>query len=100
MSLRTGLTDHEAVLGAADLDRLRTAEMPPDELTHFVGGLVSKLLRVPELNTADSDLIQALLLMQRRDAALERRVVKYLRGDTLTAHESDLLGGLAARNPP
>jgi polynucleotide 5'-kinase involved in rRNA processing len=100
MYMSNGLAEHDSRIGAADLEKLRTAELPPDELTHFVGGLVSRLLRVPELEKADSDLVQALLLLQRRDAALERRVVKFLRGDVLTAHESALLGGLVSRNQP
>jgi hypothetical protein len=97
--LSDGLVEHTAI-AAADRDQLRTAELTVDDLTHLVGNMVSHLVRTPELRDADSDLLQALLLLQRSDAALERRVVKYLRGDRLTPHETALLGGLTARDQP
>jgi hypothetical protein len=97
--LSDGLVEHAAVDPAAR-DQLRTAELTVEDLTHLVGNMVSHLVRTPELRDADTDLLQALLLLQRSDAALERRVVKYLRGDRLTPHESALLGGLTARDQP
>ena len=73
---------------------------PPADLSSFVGGLVDRLSRVPALASADSDLLQALLLLQRRDPALRAENRKFLRCESLTGHEQQLLGGLAPRLQP
>jgi hypothetical protein len=52
------------------------------------------------LERLEVDLVQALLLLQRRDPALQRRIVRFLRGDTLNQHDRQLLGGLGPRDKP
>ncbi|MBZ0233460.1 MAG: hypothetical protein K8M05_14130, partial [Deltaproteobacteria bacterium] len=98
--LSDGLAEHHGVLSAAELEQLRTAELDPARLPSFIGGMVDRLVRTEELASLDSDLLQALLLLQRRDAALQRRIVKYLRCESLTSYEQELLGGLAPRLQP
>ena len=58
------------------------------------------ILRADGLGHLESDLIHALLLLQRRDAALQRRVVRFLRCEGMSAYEQRLLGGLAPRDQP
>jgi energy-coupling factor transporter ATP-binding protein EcfA2 len=82
------------------LARLREAEMSLDELTALVTAMVDHLLRHDDLAGLEPDLIQALLLIQRGDPALDRRVIRFLRCEPLTPHEQRLLGGLAARDQP
>ena len=98
--LSDGLVEHEAALDAETLDRLRTGEIADGELGPFVGRIVDRLVRAPALATVDSDLIHALVMLQRRDPARQRRIIKYLRCEPLTAYEQGLLGGLAARLQP
>jgi hypothetical protein len=100
LCISDGLTEHAGVLPKDAVERLRSGEITPVELPAFVGGLVDRLSRVPALAEADSDLLQALLLLQRRDPALHRRVVKFLRCESLTSYEQQLLGGLAPRLQP
>jgi len=98
--LSDGLTEHDGALPAGAIERLRTGEIETSELPAFVGGLVDRLVRTPQLATVDSDLVHALLLLQRRDPALQRRVVKFLRCESLTSYEQQQLGGLAPRLQP
>jgi hypothetical protein len=98
--LSDALAEYGDVLPREAVARLRAEEIPPAELPSFVGGLVDRLSRTPALGRADGDLLQALLLLQRRDPAIQRKVVKFLRCESLTPHEQLMLGGLAPRLQP
>jgi adenylylsulfate kinase-like enzyme len=98
--LSDGLAEGRGNLPADDLERLRNAELGGDELDQLIGGMVDRILRAEGLAHLESDLVHALLLLQRRDPALQRRVVRFLRCEPLTAYEQRLLGGLAARQEP
>jgi GTPase SAR1 family protein len=98
--LSDGLVEHGGALPREAIAELRAGEIEPGALPALIGRLVDRLMRTPELQAADSDLVHALLLLQRRDPALERRVVKFLRCDSLTSYEQELLGGLAPRTRP
>ncbi|MBK9032846.1 MAG: DUF853 family protein [Myxococcales bacterium] len=98
--LSDGLIEHDGAVAPALLERLRTSEVGDDEFPTFIGQVVDQLVRVDALRTVDSDLIHALVLLQRRDPALQRRIIKYLRCEPLTTYEQGLLGGLAPRLQP
>jgi adenylylsulfate kinase-like enzyme len=100
MYLSDGLVETRVTVPPDELERLRTAEIIDSELDFVVGRIVDHVLRTEGLETLDSDLLHALLLLQRRDPALQRRVVKYLRCEALTEHDRKLLGGLSARTQP
>lgn len=100
MYLADGLTEHDGILAADAIERLRTGELTADALAAYVGGLVDRLVRAESLRSVDSDLVHALLLLQRRDPAIQRRVIKFLRCEPLTAYEQTLLGGLSPRLQP
>ena len=98
--LSDGLAEGCRHIAAADLERLRNAELAGDELDDLIGGLVDRILRTDGLHHLESDLIHALLLLQRRDPALQRRVIRFLRCEPLSSYEQRMLGGLAARDQP
>ncbi|MCX5742427.1 MAG: hypothetical protein NT062_08020, partial [Proteobacteria bacterium] len=52
------------------------------------------------LERLEVDLLHALLLLQRRDPALQRRVIRFLRCESLTTYDRKLLGGLTPREQP
>jgi energy-coupling factor transporter ATP-binding protein EcfA2 len=97
MYLSDGFVQGRAAVPADELDRLRTAELSPDELEHLVGRLVDRIVRSEGLAGLETDLVQVLLLLQRRDPALQRRVVRFLRCEPLNGYDRQLLGGLNAR---
>jgi hypothetical protein len=98
MYLSDGLVEGRDAISPDDLEQLRTAELSPAGLEQLVGDLVSRVVRSEGLERLETDLVQALLLLQRRDPALQRRVVRFLRCETLTNHDRQLLGGLASRD--
>ena len=95
--LSDGLAEGTSLL-PEDIERLRTAELAGTELEELIGGLVDRVLRTERLSHVEPDLVHALLLLQRRDPALHRRVIRFLRCEPLSAYEQRLLGGLAPRD--
>ncbi|HET9626713.1 MAG TPA: hypothetical protein VFP84_35365 [Kofleriaceae bacterium] len=87
-------------LPADAVARLRGGELAPDELAALVTELVDRVLRGTGLGGLEPDLVHALLLLQRGDPALDRRVIRFLRCEPLTPHEQRMLGGLSARDQP
>ena len=100
MYLSDGLAEGRVPIPPDDLERLRTAELSETELDSAIGGIIDRVVRTEGLETLEVDVLHALLLLQRRDPALQRRVIKYLRCESLTGHDRKLLGGLAARDQP
>ncbi|HMG22531.1 MAG TPA: DUF87 domain-containing protein [Kofleriaceae bacterium] len=98
--LSDGLAEGCGNIATAELERLRNAELAGDELDALIGGLVDRILRTDGLARLESDLVHALLLLQRRDPALQRRVIRFLRCEPLSGYEQRMLGGLAARDQP
>jgi Cdc6-like AAA superfamily ATPase len=100
MYLSDGLVESRDAISPDDLERLRTADLGDDELEALVGRLVDRVVCSDGLERLENDLIQALLLLQRRDPALQRRIVRFLRGEALNQYDRKRLGGLAPRDRP
>jgi energy-coupling factor transporter ATP-binding protein EcfA2 len=100
MYLSDGLAEGRVPIPATELEQLRTAELTSDELDAVVGGIIDRIVRTEGLERLEVDILHALLLLQRRDPAIQRRVVRFLRCEALTAYDRKLLGGLSARQQP
>jgi DNA helicase HerA-like ATPase len=100
MYLSDGLAEGRVPIPAGELEQLRTAELTSDELDAVVGKMIDRIVRAEGLERLEVDILHALLLLQRRDPAIQRRVVRFLRCEALTAYDRKLLGGLAAREQP
>lgn len=98
--LSQSLAYGRAALDRAQLDRLMNEELDAQALVGVAGALTDAVLRTEGLGEIEPDLITALLLLQRRDPALRRRVIKYLRCEALSSYEQQLLGGLTPRTQP
>lgn len=74
-------------------------EGPYEEYVHTAWAIADTLLDAPALAQLGLDLnfVRALLILQRREPKITRRVVSYLRGEALTAYDRDFLGGIEAR---
>ena len=98
--LSDGLAEGRADIPRDELERLRGEVLSPDELGALLGGMVDRVLRAEGLQQLEADLVHALLLLQRRDPALQRRVIRFLRCEGLTPYEQRVLGGLTPRVQP
>jgi len=98
--LSDGLAEGRGNIPADELEQLRHAELTGDELDVLIGGMIDRILRADGLHHLESDLLHALLLLQRRDPAVQRRVIRFLRCEPLTGYEQRVLGGLASRDQP
>jgi DNA helicase HerA-like ATPase len=100
MYLSDGLVEGRDAISPDDLERLRTADLSDDQLEELVGRLVDRVVCSDGLARLENDVVQALLLLQRRDPALQRRIVRFLRGEALNQYDRKRLGGLAPRDRP
>ncbi|TMQ11253.1 MAG: ATP-binding protein [Deltaproteobacteria bacterium] len=100
MYLSDGLVEGRDAVSPDDLEQLRTADLTDAQLEQLVGRLVDRVARSDGLARLENDVVQALLLLQRRDPALQRRIVRFLRGEALHHYDRQVLGGLAARDRP
>ena len=100
MYLSDGLAEGRVMLPPDELEQLRTADIEGDALDAVIGRIIDRIVRTEGLETLEVDVLHALLLLQRRDAALQKRVVKYLRCEALGTYDRKLLGGLTARDQP
>jgi DNA helicase HerA-like ATPase len=100
MYLSDGLAEGRVPIPATELEQLRTAELSSDELDSVVGKIIDRVVRTEGLENLEVDILHALLLLQRRDPAIQRRVVRFLRCEALTAYDRKVLGGLSAREQP
>jgi len=100
MYLSDGVAEGRAEIPRGDLEQIRAADLAPDELERVLGRCVDRIVRSDGLHDLESDLLQALLLLQRRDPAIQRRVVRFLRCEPLSNYDRQLLGGLAPRDQP
>lgn len=85
-------------LGEGALTRLRDDEsLGQEEVDALVGDAADDLLGKPEFADLDIDLVRAFLYLQRDDARIKVRVVKYLRCEDLAPADRARLGGLVPR---
>src|SRR5581483_1179732 len=70
---------------------LRGDDVPLDELSHLVHECADLLLTQPRFEPVDLDVLRALLFLQRADARIKHRVLKYLRGEDLSADDRSLV---------
>ncbi len=66
-------------------------------LGQLVDELVDEVLRAPDMDTFDPDLLRAFLFLQTDDRSVKSRVIKYLRCEPLTDYDREKLGGMAPR---
>ncbi len=100
MYLSDGLAEGRVPIPANELEQLRSAELTSDQLDAVVGTMIDRIVRTEGLERLEVDILHALLLLQRRDPAIQRRVVRFLRCEPLTGYDRKLLGGLAPREQP
>ncbi|WP_050431989.1 helicase HerA domain-containing protein [Chondromyces crocatus] len=72
-------------------------DLSRDDVVELVEEAADRLIANPRYADLDLDLIRALLYLQRQDPGLKKRVVKYLRCETLSERDSKFLGGMTSK---
>ncbi|MFC1708019.1 ATP-binding protein, partial [Planctomycetota bacterium] len=85
----------ETAVSDADRKRLQDEPLGAAELGRFASELADQLLRTPQFESFDVDLLRTMLYLQRRDPPIRQRVLKYLRCEHLTPYDRELLGDMA-----
>ncbi|MEZ4308699.1 MAG: helicase HerA-like domain-containing protein [Polyangiaceae bacterium] len=84
-----------------DQQAIRALSERPDLDASAVVDLVEtaadRIISNPRYSALDLDLVRALLFLQREDPALKKRVVKFLRCETLSERDQRMLGGLSPK---
>ncbi len=79
------------------LQSLREDELDPESLGMLVAECADKFMSRPGLDHVDVDLLRALLYLQRADAAIKQRVLKYLRCEDMSPYDRKMLFDITPR---
>jgi hypothetical protein len=97
MRLSGAVLDALPMITAEERAKLREGALSPSELTRLVHQYADCALVDSQFARIDVDLLRALLFLQRDDARIKNRVLKYLRCEDLAPADRDVLGGVVPR---
>ncbi len=98
--LSTALAESSRSIAVERLAQLREDELDLGCLGRLVEAMADQIAEDERFNNFDLDLIRALLYLQRDEARLRGRVLKYLRCEDLSPSDREALGGLTPRTYP
>src|SRR5262249_38152130 len=93
--LSLGLLESVPGITPEERERLQDGDIP--NLSQTVEQYADRILADARFHSSDLDLIRALLYLQRTDARIKLRVLKWLRCEDLSAGDRALLGDLVPR---
>ncbi len=79
------------------LQSLREADLDPEALGMLVAESADRFVGRPGLEHVDVDLLRAFLYLQRSDAAIKQRVLKYLRCEDMSPYDRRMLFEITPR---
>lgn len=84
-----------------DLQQIRDGELSSRERARLIDDLTNELLHDPRFSRNENllDLLRAMLLLQCDHPGVRARVMKYLRGESLSAIDLERLAGITALDP-
>src|SRR5262249_12096953 len=97
MVLSNALLEDSGLVPAGTIERLRTAEMSGADLAELTVGIADRFIADKRSEKPDPDILRALCCLQRDDAPLKSRVLKFLRCEPLNEFDERYLPGLTAR---
>src|SRR5262245_15009048 len=97
MVLSNALLEHSGHVPAETIARLRSGELGEAELAHLTVSLADRFITDKRFERLDPDILRALCCLQRDDAPLKSRVLKFLRCEPLNEFDQRYLPGLTAR---
>jgi hypothetical protein len=97
MVLSNALLEDSGLVPAETIERLRTGELSGADLAHLTVGIADRLIADKRYEGLDPDIMRALCCLQRDEAPLKSRVLKFLRCEPLNEFDQPYLPGLTAR---
>ncbi len=97
MTLSSAVVELPGVLPTRSVEQLRTAELSEMALAELTVTLADQFISDNRFANLDPDLIRALCYLQRDDARIKARVLKYLRCERLNEFDEKFLPGLSSR---
>jgi energy-coupling factor transporter ATP-binding protein EcfA2 len=98
--LSTALAESSRSVSVERLAQLREDELDAQCLGRLIDALADQIVEDERFDDFDIDLVRALLYLQRDEARLRGRVLKYLRCEDLSPSDREALGGLTPRTYP
>ncbi|MEO6808794.1 MAG: AAA family ATPase, partial [Isosphaeraceae bacterium] len=95
--LSTAIAESARGVSIDRLDQIRSGELDHECLARVIDALADQIIMDERFNNVDTDLVRALLYLQANDPRIRSRVLKYLRCEDLSNHDSRLLGGTKPR---
>lgn len=96
--LSTALIEGARGLAVDRIERLRDEDLDASCLAKLVDDLADQIAsRDERFDSADLDLLRALIFLQRDDPRIKNRILKYLRCEDLSPADRTMLGGLTPR---
>lgn len=93
MRLSTAVAESDRI-ARGDLRCLQEDDLSHTERAELVVDLADAVAGDPRLRGTDLDLLRAMLFLQSGHAGARSRVMKYLRGESLSASDQERLGGI------
>ena len=95
--LSTRLVESSRFISIERLAALREDEFDDNCLGRLIDAMADQIVLDDRYNECDTDVVRALLYLQREDPKHRSRVLKYLRCEPLSRSDSQALGGLTGR---
>ena len=97
MTLSQAVVERAGLMSPEEIERLRTGEMPALDLAQFTVELADRFVSDKRFDRLDPDVLRAVCYVQRDDARLKSRVLKFLRCEPLGEFDRAYIPGLEAR---
>ena len=85
------------LIPADRLQSLREDDLDPDALGMLVSEFADRFVSQPDLKHLDVDLVKAFMYLQRSDAAIKQRVLKYMRCEDMSPYDRRMLFEITPR---
>ncbi|WP_121970641.1 helicase HerA-like domain-containing protein [Leptolyngbya sp. BC1307] len=98
MKISNALAESPGVMTEGELHLLREEDLSTSELLDLIYPVADRVIAIEKLSGVDLDVIRALLYLQAGQAAINAKVLKFLRCEPLAPYDSGVLGGMASRD--
>ena len=98
MKISNALAESPGVISSSELHLLREEDLNTSELLDLIYPVADRVIALENFSGVDLDVIRALLYFQSGQAAINAKVLKFLRCEPLAPYDSGVLGGMSSRD--